>query len=298
MTRSWRFGREDFIDTPVKRYRACMCGWPLPWRRISSRRSRSWTRCCSRRRQFSAKVPWEDGGSQPQRAHRPHRQPQHDDHRGALWRAILWRRAGLRGSGRRIRWWKGMRMPFAVRPVWLSGAGGSSWSREILLTGIELLDGQRQSVAASITGRDAIIRMHYRCAAQKEFRNCRVSVSVNGRKGRTCLCCRPTSWTPPLTLSGTGYVDFIVPELPLTGGAYFLQSHIESNGHAQDWIKNVAQFPVLDADYYGTGNLCPPGWEGNGVLIDYRWSPARAVALPQHLFAPETDKLCRPFCFC
>lgn len=143
---------------------------------------------------------------------------------------------------------------------------------EVLLTGIELLDGQRQSVAALITGRDAIIRMHYRCAAQKEFRNCRVSVSVNGRKGQDLFVLSTDIVDPsPLTLSGTGYVDFIVPELPLTGGAYFLQSYIESNGHAQDWIKNVAPFPVLDADYYGTGNLCPPGWEGNGVLIDYRW---------------------------
>ncbi|HMX92912.1 MAG TPA: hypothetical protein PLY42_16195, partial [Nitrospira sp.] len=43
------------------------------------------------------------------------------------------------------------------------------------------------------------------------------------------------------------------------------------NGHAQDWIKNVVPFPVLDADYYGTGNLCPPGWEANGVLVRYRW---------------------------
>ena len=27
-------------------------------------------------------------------------------------------------------------------------------------------------------------RMHYRCAEGKKFRNCRVSISVNGRKGR------------------------------------------------------------------------------------------------------------------
>ena len=45
----------------------------------------------------------------------------------------------------------------------------------------------------------------------------------------------------------------------------------DRNGHAQDWIKNVAPFSVLDADYYGTGKLCPPGWEANGVLVRYRW---------------------------
>lgn len=155
---------------------------------------------------------------------------------------------------------------------------------EILLTKIELLDGARHAVAAAITGRDIIIRMHYRCAEQKEFRNCRVSISVNGRKGQDLFVLSTDIVDPtPLTLKRTGYVDFIVPELPLTGGAYFFQSYIESNGQAQDWIKNVAPFPVLDADYYGTGNLCPPGWEANGVLVDYRWESSdgrRTGALP------------------
>jgi len=143
---------------------------------------------------------------------------------------------------------------------------------EILLTEIDLLDKDRHSVTSAITGRDVIIRMHYRCAEGKEFRNCRVSVSVNGRKGQDLFVLSTDIVDPtPLTLRGTGYVDFILPELPLTGGAYFLQSYIESNGHAQDWIKNVVPFSVLDADYYGTGNLCPPGWEANGVLVRYRW---------------------------
>lgn len=155
---------------------------------------------------------------------------------------------------------------------------------EILLTEIELLDKDRHSVAAAITGRDVIIRMYYRCAEGKEFRNCRVSISVNGRKGQDLFVLSTDIVDPtPLTLRGTGYVDFIVPELPLTGGAYFLQSYIESNGHAQDWIKNVAPLSVLDADYYGTGNLCPPGWEANGTLIRYRWESSddlRADTLP------------------
>jgi lipopolysaccharide transport system ATP-binding protein len=143
---------------------------------------------------------------------------------------------------------------------------------EILLTRIEVMDAQRHPVAAAITGRDVVIRMYYRCAAGKEFLNCRVSISVNGRKAQDLFVLSTDIVDPkPLTLRGEGYVDFILPELPLTGGAYFFQSYIESNGHAQDWIKNVAPFSVLDADYYGTGKLCPPGWEANGVLVRYRW---------------------------
>lgn len=146
---------------------------------------------------------------------------------------------------------------------------------EIRLTKIELLDSERHPVTAAITGREIVIRMHYRCAAGKEFRNCHLSISVNGRKGQDMFILSTDVVDPmPLTLQEEGYVDFVIPELPLTGGAYFFQSYIESNGHAQDWIKNVAPFSVLDADYYGTGKLCPPGWEANGVLLRYRWEPS------------------------
>ncbi|MGZ8393862.1 MAG: ABC transporter ATP-binding protein [Nitrospira sp.] len=149
---------------------------------------------------------------------------------------------------------------------------------EILLTRIEVLDSNRHSVAAAITGRDTVIRMYYRCVTGKEFANCRVSISVNGRKGQDLFVLSTDIVDPaPLTLRGEGHVDFIVPQLPLTGGAYFFQSYIESNGHAQDWVKNVAPFSVLDGDYYGTGKLCPPGWEANGVLIPYRWESSEGL---------------------
>jgi lipopolysaccharide transport system ATP-binding protein len=143
---------------------------------------------------------------------------------------------------------------------------------EMRLIRIELLDRDRHPVAAAMTGRDIIIRLYYRCAEGKQFRHCRVSISVNGRKGQDLFVLSTDIVDPrPLTLQGDGFIDFIVPELPLGGGAYFFQSYFESNGHAQDWIKNVAPFSVLDADYYGTGKICPPGWEANGVLIRYRW---------------------------
>lgn len=149
---------------------------------------------------------------------------------------------------------------------------------EILVTRIEVLDSHRHPVAAAITGRDTVIRMYYRCATGKEFANCRVSISVNGRKGQDLFVLSTDIVDPtPLTLRGEGHVDFIVPQLPLTGGAYFFQSYIESNGHAQDWVKNVAPFSVLDGDYYGTGKLCPPGWEANGVLIPYRWESSEGL---------------------
>ncbi len=148
---------------------------------------------------------------------------------------------------------------------------------EIQVTQIELFDQAGKPLTAAMTGRDLVIRMHYRCLKDQEFLNCRASVSVNGRKGHDLFVLSTDIVDPtPLALKGEGYVDFLIPELPLTGGAYFFQSYIESNGQAQDWIRNVAPLTVMDADYYGTGKLCPPGWEAAGVLIKYRWNHVRS----------------------
>ena len=244
-TRSWRFsGVEDFIDTPVKRYSSGMyvrlafaSGAHLEPEilivdEVLAVGDASFQqKCLGKMEEVS-------------RSGRTVLIVSHNMTiiEGLCERAILWRRAGCEdredayGGG-------GARMPFAVEPVWLSGRGRGVGLGEILLTGIELLDGQRRSVAASITGRDAIIRMHYRCAAQKNSKLPRECFRQRS-KGQDLFVLSTDIVDPsPLTLSGTGYVDFIVPELPLTGGAYFLQSYIESNGHAQSWIKNVAQFP-------------------------------------------------------
>ncbi|HET6674549.1 MAG TPA: polysaccharide ABC transporter ATP-binding protein, partial [Nitrospiraceae bacterium] len=55
---------------------------------------------------------------------------------------------------------------------------------EIIATHIEVLDEDRRPLAAAITGRDMIFRMYYRCLIDREFRHCRASLSVNGRKGQ------------------------------------------------------------------------------------------------------------------
>jgi lipopolysaccharide transport system ATP-binding protein len=149
---------------------------------------------------------------------------------------------------------------------------------QIILTQIEILDDERRPLAAAMTGRSTVFRMHYRCLSEKEFRYCKMSLSVNGRKGHDLFVLASDIVDPaPLTLRGQGYVDFVVPELPLSGGPYFFQSYIEANGQVQDWVKNVAPLTVIDGDYYGTGKLCPPGWEANGVLIKYECQAGQLV---------------------
>ncbi|HWO43948.1 MAG TPA: ABC transporter ATP-binding protein [Candidatus Eisenbacteria bacterium] len=143
---------------------------------------------------------------------------------------------------------------------------------EILAARIELLDGAEKPAQYQISGQPLIIRFHYTSNNKDTlFRNCRVSVSVN-KSGR-CYFLLSTDLvdTRLLDLQGEGFIDFIVPELPLSGGTYSLGAYIESNKVIQDWIDDAAEMTVVDGDFYGTGRLYPPSWQGKSVLVKHSW---------------------------
>jgi lipopolysaccharide transport system ATP-binding protein len=143
---------------------------------------------------------------------------------------------------------------------------------EIVVHALELLDGSGNSIGSGISGRETIFRLHYESKVDKVFKKCRVSISVHGRDGRPYFVLSTDLVdATQLDLYGNGYIDFIVPELPLSEGTYYLASYIDSNKEIQDWIQNAVPMKVNDGDFYGTGKNYPPGWQGASVLVRHRW---------------------------
>ncbi len=143
---------------------------------------------------------------------------------------------------------------------------------QIITTGIELLDTSGKALSSAICGRDTVFRWHYRCAADMVFRKCRVGLSVHDKAGEPFfLMGTELVDSTPLELRGEGFIDFTLPELPLSGGLYHIMSFVESDQDIQDWIHNAALLPVVDGDFYGTGKTYPPGWQGKCVLVKYNW---------------------------
>ena len=73
---------------------------------------------------------------------------------------------------------------------------------------------------------------------------------------------RPLSGRPRL-------VRFTMPKNPLTPGRYQVILFLESSGIIQDWISEGLTIAVEAGDFYGSGKMCPAGYEGKAVLIDY-----------------------------
>jgi lipopolysaccharide transport system ATP-binding protein len=146
-----------------------------------------------------------------------------------------------------------------------SGAG------EIRITGLELLNENEKQITYPQTGRELIIRMHYTSIADKEFRNARVSAVITKDEIPFVLLATDVVDKRQLNLSGNGYLDFVIPRLPLKNGTYYITTFLEAGKDVQDGVHCAAEMHVVEGDFYGTGLLHPPGWAGANVLVDYGW---------------------------
>ena len=141
---------------------------------------------------------------------------------------------------------------------------------ELLCTSIETLDEFGNPTAYAMSGRQLTLRVHYESQSDKVFRNSRISLSVQKDEQVYFLLSTELVDRRQLDLH-YGYLDFIVPDLPLSVGEYYLISWLESNGIVQDSIIGAAQLSVIDGDFYGTGRNYPAAWEGRCVLVKHHW---------------------------
>ncbi len=142
---------------------------------------------------------------------------------------------------------------------------------DIRFTRVEFLDDNAKPIMETITGQKLVIRLHYQTSGDREFRNCRASVSFHGNGTIFFLASTELVHDQELIIKGNGHLDCIYDELPLSKGGYYLNLFIESNKVIQDWIEGAAELMVMDGDYYGTGRNYPPGWEGKTVLVRHHW---------------------------
>jgi lipopolysaccharide transport system ATP-binding protein len=146
-----------------------------------------------------------------------------------------------------------------------------SGTGEIRATKIDLLNLDGNDLEQVLTGQVLTIRLHYQTESNRLLRDCRV-VLVLRRNEQTYLVL--STWMidkNPLQLQGEGYIDFIVPALPLTAGVYSVDSVFESN-EVYDLVVHAAEITVVDGDYFGTGKIRPSQyWQNVGVLVKHSY---------------------------
>jgi lipopolysaccharide transport system ATP-binding protein len=149
------------------------------------------------------------------------------------------------------------------------GAGG------IRVTRIEILDQQGQPASYLASGESVIFRLHYACSTTRLYRDCRVWLGAEKEGRAYFMLATDVGDRRRLDLEGTGYLDYMVPSLPLSAGEYVINFHLEATGVVQDTLAGASPLSVVDGNFYGAGRDVPPGHAGRYVLVKFSWRLGR-----------------------
>lgn len=138
---------------------------------------------------------------------------------------------------------------------------------------LEFLNSSNEPINAAQTAKDLKIRLHYRADDSiLDVKDCRIDLSIE--QDTYALANFSTSFIKkvPLKLQKTGYIEFLIPKLPLTESSYRINTFIHGDNEIQDWVEDAATLVVVDGDYYGYAKNVHPGWEGRTLLTDFNWT--------------------------
>jgi lipopolysaccharide transport system ATP-binding protein len=143
---------------------------------------------------------------------------------------------------------------------------------KVRITKTEYLNANQESIDCAQTGEDLTIRMHYECRDSETYRNCRFSIALRRAERNFLVLSTELTDSREISISGKGYIDFLIPRLPLTESVYLVTVFVESVKIVQDFVLDAVKLQVIDGDFFGTGKNVPErSWNGEYVLAPFRW---------------------------
>ena len=135
------------------------------------------------------------------------------------------------------------------------------------------IEGTANSSVGSVTsGARVTFALAYESSIKMPLKNVRVSLGIqNLQEQNLILCSTELISASAHNCDPCGVIRCIIPKFPLSGGSYNLIAYFEVDGAAQDYVNNAATINVEDGDFYGSGKLYPPGWQGKSVLVEHFW---------------------------
>jgi lipopolysaccharide transport system ATP-binding protein len=143
---------------------------------------------------------------------------------------------------------------------------------DIMLNRLDIESEDGQAINHASTGKNLILRLHYITNANKSIPNCRFSITITRKERVYCMLSTELTSKEVLNIEKKGYVEFLIPRLPLTESVYSITVFVEANNVIQDWVMDAYELSVVGGDYYGTGRNCPHrNFSGEYPLIEFSW---------------------------
>ena len=135
---------------------------------------------------------------------------------------------------------------------------------------LDLLDSLGEPISSALSGEKLIIRLHFSSFLENYiYKNCRIGIGITNVFGINVVLSTEMICQTELNIRSRDFIDFCIDRLPFSQGTYLLTLFAESNGIIQDRLIEKIQISVEGGDFYGTGKLCPIGYEGKSVLVDF-----------------------------
>ena len=144
---------------------------------------------------------------------------------------------------------------------------------EVIVTDLSFFDGNGNPASEIFSGQKLVIRVRFEVGDGLILTNCIIGLTVVKDSRPMIVLSTDLADKKALILKGRGEVEFVVPDLPFSGGSYHVSTYVGSEGNVtQDWVDDAASLDVVDGDFYGSGKLYREGWQGKVVLVRHSWN--------------------------
>ena len=146
-----------------------------------------------------------------------------------------------------------------------SGTGEVRFSR----IGLEASEGTRTSTF--LVGQSIRVVMDLDVEWGGAANGVEIGFTVRDLDNRALFICRSDFQAKPITSVSSGdRVSCLIQRLPLYPGDYLLTACVRRNQVVSDLVERVAKIRVLEADYYGSGDVSTAS--GAQFLVDQQWT--------------------------
>ena len=143
---------------------------------------------------------------------------------------------------------------------------------DIKIVDIKILDKNDNEITILQTGEKVVFKIFYESSLLQNHKKCRLSIAISNQGHNFILLSTELGANEYVELNKKGFVEFLIPKLPLTKSNYSLDLFLESDAEIQDWIEDAMLISVEDGVYYEGGINYPKGWEGKTVLFEYTYN--------------------------
>jgi lipopolysaccharide transport system ATP-binding protein len=153
---------------------------------------------------------------------------------------------------------------------------------DVTIDAVQLLDENAAPVTDAVSGMKIVLRVFFTVRNGGRLKDCRISLVILREMRVYFTLGTDLVDNTALELSGSGCIDFIVPNWPLSGGSYHMNAFVASEGVVQDWVLDAMKLSVIDGDFFGSGKLYHEGWQGESVLVKHTWEMHQLNGAQRH----------------